>query len=65
MSVFDSLRETSGPTVALELAAHQVSAASIEYRAGTALVGAHAIEPMPALSVRPATPKKRRRVRSR
>src|SRR5262249_37314268 len=41
------LRETAGPTVALELAAHQASAASIEYRSGTAVVLAHATEPMP------------------
>ncbi len=47
MSVFDSLRDTSGPTVALEIAAHQVSAASIEYRSGTAVVAAHATELMP------------------
>ncbi len=54
MSVFDSLRETSGPTVALELAAHQVSAASIEYRAGSALVASHASEPMPAGALVPS-----------
>jgi hypothetical protein len=47
MSVFDSLRETSGPTVAVEVAAHQVSAAGIEYRSGTALVATHATEPLP------------------
>ena len=47
MSVFDSLRDTSGPTVALEIAAHQASAASIEYRSGTAVVAAHATELMP------------------
>jgi Tfp pilus assembly PilM family ATPase len=47
MSLFDSLRDTSGPTVALELAAHQASAASIEYRSGTAQVVMHASEPMP------------------
>jgi Tfp pilus assembly PilM family ATPase len=47
MSVFDSLRETSGPTVALEVAAHQASAASIEYRGGSAVVLAHATESLP------------------
>jgi Tfp pilus assembly PilM family ATPase len=47
MSVFDSLRDTSGPTVALEIAAHQASAASIEYRSGTAVVSTHATELMP------------------
>jgi type IV pilus assembly protein PilM len=47
MSVFDFLRETSGPTVAVEVAAHQVSAAGIEYRSGTAIVATHATEPLP------------------
>jgi Tfp pilus assembly PilM family ATPase len=47
MSLFSSLRDTSGPTVAVEIAAHQASAASVEYRSGTALVAAHATEPMP------------------
>ena len=47
MSFFDSLRDTSGPTVAVEIAAHQASAASIEYRSGTAVVSAHATELMP------------------
>jgi len=47
MSVFDLLRETSGPSVAVEVAAHQVSAAGIEFRSGTALVATHATEPLP------------------
>jgi Tfp pilus assembly PilM family ATPase len=46
MSVFDSLRETSGPTVAVELTAQQVTAAGIEYRSGSAVVATHASEPM-------------------
>jgi len=46
-SVFESLRETSGPAVAVEVAAHQVSAASIEYRAGTPVVATHATEALP------------------
>jgi Tfp pilus assembly PilM family ATPase len=46
-SVFDFLRDTSGPTVAVEIAAHQASAASIEYRSGTAVVATHATELMP------------------
>jgi Tfp pilus assembly PilM family ATPase len=54
MSVFDFLRETSGPTVAVEVAAHQVSAAGIEYRSGTALVTTHAIEPLPAGALVPS-----------
>jgi Tfp pilus assembly PilM family ATPase len=47
MSLLDSLRDPSGPTVALEIAAHQASAASIEYRSGTAVVSTHATELMP------------------
>ncbi len=47
MSVFSSLRESSGPTVAVELTAHQVSAASLEIRAGVPAVAAHAVEPLP------------------
>jgi type IV pilus assembly protein PilM len=46
-SVLDSLRDTSGPTVAVEIAAHQVSAASLEFRSGTAVVSMHATEAMP------------------
>jgi len=54
MSVFDFLRETSGPTVAVEVAAHQVSAAGIEYRSGTALVATHTTEPLPAGALVPS-----------
>jgi Tfp pilus assembly PilM family ATPase len=54
MSLFDSLRDTSGPAVALELAAHQASAARIEYRSGTAQVAMHASEPMPAGALVPS-----------
>jgi Tfp pilus assembly PilM family ATPase len=46
-SVSDFLRDTSGPTVAVEIAAHQASAASLEYRSGTAVVSTHATELMP------------------
>jgi type IV pilus assembly protein PilM len=47
MSVFDFLRNTAGPTVAVELAADHVSAASIETRAGARVISAHASEPLP------------------
>ena len=47
MSVFSSLRDSTGPTVAVELTAHQVSAASLEIRAGAPVVAAHAVEPLP------------------
>jgi Tfp pilus assembly PilM family ATPase len=48
MSVLASLRETSGPSVAVELASHRVSAASLEFRGGQPVIAAHAVEPLPA-----------------
>ena len=47
MSLLSSLRDSSGPGVAVELAANQVSAASLDYRAGTPVLAAHATEPLP------------------
>jgi Tfp pilus assembly PilM family ATPase len=47
MSLFASLRETSAPAVAVELSGHRVSAASLEWRGGRAVVAAHGIEPLP------------------
>ena len=47
MSFLTSLRDSSGPTVAVELAAHQVSAASLEFRGGKPLIAAHATERLP------------------
>ena len=47
MTFLASLRDSSGPTAAVELAAHQVSAASLEFRGGKPFVAAHAIEPLP------------------
>jgi type IV pilus assembly protein PilM len=47
MSVFDFLRDTSGPAVAVELAADHVSAAGVETRAGTPVIAVHATEPLP------------------
>jgi hypothetical protein len=48
MGVFDFLRDTSGPAVAVELAADHVSAASVETRGGAQVIGVHASEPLPA-----------------
>jgi len=47
MPFLTSLRDSSGPTVAVEVAAHQVSAASLEFRGGKPFVAAHAVEPLP------------------
>lgn len=42
-----SLRDSSGPGVAVELAAHHVSAASLELRGGKPCIATHATEPLP------------------
>src|SRR5207244_11873482 len=47
MSLFASLRDSSGPSVAVELASHRVSAAVLELRGGRPVVAAHATEPLP------------------
>jgi Tfp pilus assembly PilM family ATPase len=50
MSTFfswSSLKDSSGPSVAVEIAAHRVSAAGIEWRGGQPVIAAHAIEPLP------------------
>jgi len=47
MSLF-SLRDSPAPSVAVELAANRVSAASLEWRSGQPVVAAHAAEPLPA-----------------
>jgi type IV pilus assembly protein PilM len=47
MTFLTSLRDSSGPTVAVEFAAHQVSAASLEFRGDKPFVSAHAVEPLP------------------
>ncbi len=54
MSVFDFLRDSSGPSVAVEVAADRVSAASIETRAGGPVIGVHATEPLPAGALVPS-----------
>lgn len=47
MSILSSLHAATPPPVAVELAANRVSAAAIEFRAGKAVVSAHASEPLP------------------
>jgi Tfp pilus assembly PilM family ATPase len=47
MSFLSSLHAATPPPVALEFAANRVSAAAIEFRAGKAVVSAHASEPLP------------------
>ena len=44
---FSSLRDSPGPTAAVELAATRVSGASLEWRGGQAAVTAHALETLP------------------
>jgi type IV pilus assembly protein PilM len=46
MSVFDSLREASGPSVAVEIAADHVAVARVETRGGSPVVQMHASEPL-------------------
>ena len=53
MSIF-SLTESAAPTVAVEIAAGRVSAASLEIRAGQAVVAAHATEPIPEAALVPS-----------
>lgn len=47
MTVFSSLRDTSGPIAAVEIAATRVSGASLEWRGGQAVLAAHALETLP------------------
>jgi Tfp pilus assembly PilM family ATPase len=47
MSILSSLHAATPPPVAVELAANRVAAAAIEFRAGKAVVSAHASEPLP------------------
>jgi type IV pilus assembly protein PilM len=54
MSLFDFLRDTSGPSVAVELAADRVSAASIETRGAMPVISVHASEPLPAGALVPS-----------
>ena len=54
MSLFDFLRDTSGPSVAVELAADRVSAAGLETRGATPVINVHASEPLPAGALVPS-----------
>jgi Tfp pilus assembly PilM family ATPase len=47
MSLFSSLRDSSGPSAAVEIAATRVSGASLEWRGRQAAVTAHALETLP------------------
>ena len=47
MTAFSSLRDTSGPAAAVEIAATRVSGASVEWRGGQPAIAAHAIEMLP------------------
>ena len=48
MKAFSPLRDSSGPSAAVEIASTRVSAASVEWRAGRPVIAAHAIELLPA-----------------
>jgi len=54
MSFLASLRESSGPTVAVEIASDRVSAASLDRRGGQPVVSAHATEPLPSGALVPS-----------
>ena len=47
MRAFSSLRDTSGPAAAVEIAATRVSGASVEWRGGQPAIAAHAVEMLP------------------
>jgi Tfp pilus assembly PilM family ATPase len=47
MTIFSSLRDSSGPTAAVEIAATRVSGASLEWRGRQPAVTAHALETLP------------------
>jgi Tfp pilus assembly PilM family ATPase len=47
MNLFSSLRDTSGASAAIEIAATRVSGATVDWRAGQPAVTAHAFEPLP------------------
>jgi Tfp pilus assembly PilM family ATPase len=54
MSLFASLRAAAGPDVAVELASHRVSAATIDVRGGQRYVSAHATEGLPDGAIVPS-----------
>ena len=54
MSLFSALSESPAPGVAVEIAASQVAAASLDWRGGSPVVAAHGIEPLPEGSIVPS-----------
>jgi type IV pilus assembly protein PilM len=54
MSFLASLTEASGPSVAVEIGADHISAASLEMRSGRSVVSAHAVEPLAAGALVPS-----------
>jgi Tfp pilus assembly PilM family ATPase len=54
MSSLTSLRESSTPSVAVEIAVGHVSAASLEWRARQPVIAAHATEPIPDTALAPS-----------
>jgi type IV pilus assembly protein PilM len=54
MSFLASLTEASGPSVAVEIGADHISAASLEMRSGRPVVSAHAVEPLAAGALVPS-----------
>jgi hypothetical protein len=54
MNILSPLREASGPSVAVELAASRVSAASLDTRTGRPAVAAYATEPLPSGALVPS-----------
>ncbi|HWF83375.1 MAG TPA: pilus assembly protein PilM [Vicinamibacterales bacterium] len=49
-----TLSESAPPSAAVEISAHRVSAAAIEWRGGQPVVAAHAVEPLPEGAVVPS-----------
>src|SRR3954469_10073420 len=54
MSILTSLRENPAPAAAVEIGGGQVSAATLEWRAGQPVVSAHAFEPLPEGALAPS-----------
>jgi Tfp pilus assembly PilM family ATPase len=54
MNILSPLREAAAPSIAVELAADRVSAASVEFRGGHAVIAAHATESLPPGALVPA-----------
>jgi Tfp pilus assembly PilM family ATPase len=54
MSIFTSLRDSSAPGVAVEIAAGRVSGATLDWRGGRAVIASHTVEPLPDGALVPA-----------